>query len=135
MVKIGLTGSRRWESKLKIKNLIFKLKTKYNNNFTVVSGGTGEGVDALVKKFSLEFNLDYAEARPNHFDWSPYCIEPPYMYNKEFKPNFYYSRNTKLIKEVDILILCVTKSETSPVMKDLINQCEKKGKKLLLIEE
>lgn len=135
MVKIGITGSRRWENKLKIKNLIFKLKNKYQNDITIVSGGTAEGVDAFVKKFSLEFSVDYAEVRPNHMDWTLYCVEPPYMYSKMFKPNLYYSRNAKLIKEVDILILCITKSETSPVMKDLITQCEKKCKKVILIEE
>ena len=135
MLKIGITGSRRWENKLKIKNTIFKLKNKYKDACTIVSGGTAEGVDALVKKFCLEFNLDYAEVRPNHFNWSPYCIEPPYMYEKSFRPNFYYSRNTKLVKEIEILILCVTKDETSPVMKDLVQQCEKKCKKLLIMTE
>jgi len=134
MLKIGITGSRRWDDKLKIKNTIFKLKNKYND-FTIVSGGTGEGVDALVKKYCLEFNLDYAEVRPNHFDWSPYCIEPPYMYAKSFRPNFYYARNTKLVKEIEVLVLCVTKDETSPVMKDLVQQCEKKCKKLLIMTE
>lgn len=135
MLKIGITGSRRWENKLKIKNTIFKLKNKYKDDLTIVSGGTGEGVDSYVKKFCLEFNLDYAEVRPNHFDWSPYCVEPPYMYNKVFRPNLYYSRNTKLINEIDVLILCITKDETSPVMKDLVHQCRKKCKKLLIVME
>lgn len=135
MLKIGITGSRRWDDKIKIKNTIFKLKNKYNDKCTIVSGGTGEGVDAFVKKFCLEFNLDYAEVRPNHFDWSPYCVEPPYMYSKDFRPNFYYSRNTKLVKEIEVLILCVTKDETSLVMKDLVQQCEKKCKKLLIMTQ
>ena len=135
MLKIGITGSRRWENKLKIKNTIFKLKQKYGENCTIVSGGTGEGVDQFVKKYCLEFNLDYAEVRPNHFEWSVYCIEPPYMYGKAFRPNFYYARNTKLIKEIEILILCVTKDDTSEVMKNLIKQCEKKCKKLLIMIE
>jgi len=135
MLKIGITGSRRWENKLKIKNLIFKLKNKYKEDLTIVSGGTAEGVDSFVKKFCVEFNLDYAEVRPNHFDWTPYCTEPPYMYAKPFRANFYYARNTKLVKEVDILMLCVTKTETSVIMKDLVKQCEKKCKKLMIIVE
>ena len=135
MLKIGITGSRRWEDKLKIKNIIFKLKNKYKDSLTIVSGGTGEGVDLLVKKYCLEFNLDYAEARPNHFAWSPYCIEPPYMYEKAFRPNLYYSRNTKLTNEIEIMILCVTTEETSPVMKDLVTQCKKRSKKLLIMTE
>lgn len=130
MLKIGITGSRKWDDKLKIKNVIFKLKDK---KCTIVSGGTAEGVDAFVKKFCLEFNLDYAEVRPNHFSWSPYCIEPPYMYGKAFRPNFYYARNTKLVTEIDTLLLFVTNDETSPVMKNLVEQCEKKCKKLVVI--
>jgi hypothetical protein len=130
MLKIGITGSRKWDDKLKIKNVIFKLKDK---KCTIVSGGTAEGVDAFVKKFCIEFNLDYAEVRPNHFSWSPYCIEPPYMYDKAFRPNLYYARNTKLVAEIDTLLLFVTNDETSPVMKNLVEQCEKKCKKLIVI--
>ena len=130
-----MTGSRRWENKLKIKNTIFKLKNKYKDDFTIVSGGTGEGVDLYIKKFCLEFNIDYAEVRPNHFDWSPYCIEPAYMYSKNFKANNYYIRNTKLVNEADAVILFVTNNEVSPVMKNIVQQCDKKCKKLIIITE
>ena len=135
MPKIAITGSRKWEDRVKLKNAIFKLKNKYKSDLTVISGGTGEGVDSLVKKYCLEFDLDYAEARPNHLDWSPYCIEPAYMYNKNFRTNNYYIRNTKMIKEADAVILFVTKDEVSPVMKNIVEQCNKKSKKLLLISE
>ena len=135
MSKIAITGSRKWENRLKLKDTIFKLKTKYKTDLTIISGGTGEGVDSLVKKYSLEFDLDYAEARPNHFDWSPYCIEPAYMYSREFKSNNYYIRNTKLIKEADAVLLFVTKDEISPVMKNIVQQCDKKCKKLIIITE
>ena len=135
MPRIAITGSRKWEDRLKLKDTIFKLKNKYKSDLTIISGGTAEGVDSLVKKFSLEFDLDYAEARPNHFDWSPYCIEPAYMYNKNFKANNYYIRNTKLVNEADAVILFVTNNEVSPVMKNIVQQCDKKCKKLIIITE
>jgi len=135
MPKIAITGSRKWEDKRKLKDAIFALKNKYKSDLTLISGGTGEGVDSLVKKFSFEFDLDYAEARPNHLSWSPYCIEPAYMYSKNFKSNNYYIRNTKLVNEADAVILFITKTEASPVMKNIVQQCDKKNKRLIIITE
>lgn len=135
MPKVGITGSRAWENKLKIKNIIFLLKNKHTSSLDIISGGLDEGVDLYVKKFCMEFEIDYQEAKPNHFGWNHFCIEPAYMYNKPFKANNFYIRNTKLIKESDVILLFLSKDDTSPVMKDIIKQCVKKNKKLLIIEE
>lgn len=83
----------------------------------------------------MEFEIDYGEIKPNHFSWNHHCLEPAYMYDKPYKPNNYYIRNTKLIKEIDVMILFVTKEEVSPVLHDIMKQCDKKNKKLLIITE
>lgn len=89
----------------------------------------------MIKKYCVEFGVNYVEARPNHMEWSTYCIEPPYMYSKYYKPNNYYIRNTKLINYSDVIILYVTKDDTSDVMKDIIKRCNKKGKKIKILVE
>jgi len=138
MPKIAITGSTDWEDKIKIKNIIFKLKNKYNSDLTIISGGITNitnGVDYLVKKYCLEFNLNYAEIKPYHMQWNQYCIEPAYKYNKIFKPNDFYVRNMKLIKECDVIILLISETDVSKVMKHIIELCYKKNKKLIIINE
>ena len=72
MQKIILTGSTRWDDKLKIKNCIFSLKTKFNEELHIISGGMHVGADAMIKKNCLEFNIKFSEIPPYNFPYTPY---------------------------------------------------------------
>ena len=60
-MKIGIVGSREYENKLKIKEFIYQLKEKFGEELVIVSGGQKEGADGYAKKFSLGFDVKYAE--------------------------------------------------------------------------
>ena len=42
-MKVGIVGARVWTDKIKIKEFIFKLKTRYGDEVTIVSGGCKDG--------------------------------------------------------------------------------------------
>lgn len=134
-MKIGITGSQRWENRIVIKDLIYKLKYKYKNNLEILSGGTIEGVDKYVKKYALEFDIEFIEVKPYNYSYNHYCLRPSYYYDKPYKPNYFYIRNSDFVRESDIIILFVKNNETGNVLKDIINQCEKKSKKIIIINE
>ena len=56
-MRVGIVGSRRYENKRKIKEMVFKLKRKFGNELTIVSGGGQDGADKYAKKFALELDL------------------------------------------------------------------------------
>jgi len=56
-MKVGIVGSRRYQNKLKVKNFIYELKKRFNDNLIIVSGGQKEGADGFAKKYSLELNV------------------------------------------------------------------------------
>ena len=44
-MKIGIIGSRKYEKKRTIKDFIFRIKEKYGEGVTIVSGGCKDGAD------------------------------------------------------------------------------------------
>ena len=45
----------------KIKNLLTDLRRKFGNELIVISGGAKDGADKHVKKYALEFEIEYKE--------------------------------------------------------------------------
>ena len=66
-MKVAIVGSRRYENKRKIKEFIFKLKNKYGDKTTIISGGSKDGADRYAKKYALELGLQYEEYLPCRF--------------------------------------------------------------------
>ena len=72
-IKIGIVGSRKYTDKKKIKDLLFEIKEKYDNEVEIVSGGQKDGADGYAKKFALEFGMKYVEFPPAHYSWNMHC--------------------------------------------------------------
>ena len=65
-LKVGIVGSRKYEHRQKIKDFIFKLKNEKCIDTVVVGNGGKIGAGKYVKKYTLEFGLQYQEFPPFH---------------------------------------------------------------------
>jgi predicted Rossmann fold nucleotide-binding protein DprA/Smf involved in DNA uptake len=65
-MKIAIIGSRTYENTRKVKNLLTELKMKFGDDLVIISGGAKQGADKYVKKYALEFGLNYKEFNPAH---------------------------------------------------------------------
>ena len=130
--RIVITGSLRWEDRIKIKDLIFNLKTKLKDDLQIISGGLKVGVDSYVKKFCMEFAVNFAEFPPYDSIWTQYCEEPAWKFNKLHKKRFIFMRNDNMIKNADALIIFKLSEDNSVVLDDLIKKANKKNKKIVI---
>ena len=53
-MKIGIIGSSIYENKRKIKETIFNLSRKFNEDLIIFSGGDSNGAEKYVKKYALD---------------------------------------------------------------------------------
>ena len=53
-MRIGIIGSRLYESRKKIKDTVFGLKNKFGDDLLIVSGGCQHGAERHPKKPSLK---------------------------------------------------------------------------------
>ena len=103
-IKIGIVGSRGYTDKKKVKDLIFKIKTKYGDEVEIVSGGQRDGADGYAKKFALEFDMNYVEFPPSHYSHNMHCKLSVNNYSKPYYISNYFKRNKQIAEYCNIII-------------------------------
>ena len=102
-MKVGIVGSRAYQSKSKIREFIFKCKKEFGDELVIVSGGQPEGADGFAKKCALELNVEYAEFPPRHYSWNSYCVKDATHYGKPYRVWNFFDRNTEIAEYSDVV--------------------------------
>ena len=132
-MKIAIVGSRKYEKKRSIKDFIFRIKEKYGDTITIVSGGCKDGADRYAKKYAIEFGLQYEEYPPAHFPHNLYCVLPENRYGKEYSIKHFFVRNKIIANVSDMVIAFIPEGKKSKGSLDTIKQAKKQGKKVKII--
>ena len=132
-MKIAIVGSRRYENKRKIKELIHSLHQKFKDDLTIVSGGCKIGADKYAKKFALEANVKYLEFLPAHENKSMFCVLPKSYYGKPYSVKNYFARNKQIAKASDIVIGMIPEGITSNGTQSTLDYGKKFGKKTIIM--
>jgi len=134
MVKIGIIGPETCQKTKKVKELLFGLKKRYPE-VAIYSGGNKEGIEKDVKKYALQFEMDYSEFNPCYTGWNNYSFLP----EGYFKKGFHFSQNTsryyRLIEIADIIFVGYEPEypKWNQIYKPLKNYAEKRKKQLIFI--
>jgi hypothetical protein len=102
---IGITGSKYYENKAFIKDVIFKLKENLNDDFVIVSKGNENGADKCIKKTALQLNCSYEEYTPLYLQRNLYSLLPCAMHGKEFTIKECYQRNKMIASRISAAII------------------------------
>ena len=132
-MKIGIVGSRKYENKRNIKDFIFRIKEKYGEEDTIVSGGCKQGADKYAKKYALYFGLQYEEYPPAHQPHNLYCSLPANRYGKEYSIKHFFVRNKIIASVSDMVVAFIPEGIKSNGSLDTIKQAKKQGKKVKII--
>ena len=131
-IRVGIVGSRKYTNKKKVKDLIFELKQKPDTDVEIVSGGQRDGADGFAKKFALEFDMNYVEFPPSHYNWNMHCKLPATEYNTQYYVTNYFKRNKQLAEYSDIIVAFIPDGVESRGTMNTIEHA-KKQKKLIQI--
>jgi len=132
-MKIGIVGSREYSNRRKIKEFIFALKQKFDENIEIVSGGQKDGADGYAKKFALEFDMKYVEFPPTHYPYNVHCVRPQHEYGKEYAIWHYHRRNKQIAEYSDKIVAFIPKDKVSKGTMSTIKEAQKIGKKVVII--
>ena len=132
-LKVGIVGSRSYEKKSAIKQFIFKLKEKYGNDVTIVSGGCKQGADKYAKKYALELGLQYEEYPPFHEVHNLYCTLPESRYGKTYHVKNYFARNKIIAGTSDIVVGFIPEGIKSNGTTSTLKYAKKMNKKVIII--
>ena len=130
-MRVGIIGSRTYENKRKIKEMVYELKQRFGNKLTIVSGGCKDGADKYAKKYALEMHCNYIEFNPAHTVRNLYSALHNAYYGKEYNVKHFIQRNKMLANYVDYVI--AFDKNTSNGTAYTINEARKKGKKVVIL--
>lgn len=85
-MRVALIGNEKYENRMEIKDLIFRLKQKYGDNLILVTRGMTNGVERWVRKFSLEMGCKYIEYNIASSQMNLYSGMEEDYYDKPYHP-------------------------------------------------
>ena len=128
-MKIGITGSNKYENKRKIKEFLFKFKDQPAAE--VVCRGNKDGADKYIKKYALEFGLNYIEVPTAHTSRSLYSQLPEAYFNKPFSIRNYFIQQNIYIKQCDTFVIFFIIGDK--IINNLLNAINKLTKNIIII--
>ncbi len=132
-MKVAIIGSRKYTNKKRIQEFVFKLKEKYKEKLEIVSGGQRDGADGYAKKYALEFDLNYSEFPPVHYQYNQHCVLESFNYGKPYAVWHYHSRNKDLVEYSDVVVAFIPKNIISKGTESALKEAKKKEKKYVII--
>lgn len=133
-IRIAIVGSRTYENKRKIRDMIFKLKQTFGDKVVIVSGGAQNGADKYAKKFALELGLEYVEFNPAHTVKNLYSAMPDTYYGKPYHVSQLFHRNTLIAQYCDKAVIFRSEGKSSGT-DHVISECNKLKKPVIIISE
>lgn len=118
VIVIGIIGSRSYQSERHIRKFVHKMKYNVKDNIIICSGGQSKGADGMVKRAALEFEMQYVEFPPAHYNWNQHCILPAHMYGKDYAVWNFNNRNTQIAEFSDKIVAFIPEG---------VKLCESKG--------
>lgn len=116
-----------------LRELIWKLKEKFNNDLEIISRGSKFGVDKIVKEICNLNGILYSEFIPRFNTWNPNCVEEKYFFNKKYNPKYFYINNKNFLDYCDYIFLYINKIEDSEILKQTNKLNPEKNKKIATI--
>lgn len=132
-MKVAIIGSRIYENRSKIKETIFKLKSRYGEKLSIISGGAPNGADRYAKKYALEFGVRYVEYNPAHTPANMYSALSENYYGKAYHPAHFFHRNKLIVDAADTIIAFMPPGKQTPGTMDALRYAEKKEKRYVVI--
>lgn len=134
-IKIAIIGSRTYENKSKIREMIWKLKQTFGDQLEIVSGGSKDGADKYAKKFSIEMGVKYREFNPAHTVKNLYSAMPDSYYSKPYHVSQLFHRNTLIAKYCHKMIAFIDSNSESKGSHHAVSMAVKFNKPVVIVNE
>ena len=128
-----MVGSRNYTDKRKIKDVLFQIKEQHEN-VEIVSGGQKLGADGIVKKYALEFDMNYVEFPPSHYQHNMHCKLPAKSFNKPYYISNYFKRNKQIAERCDRMVAFVTGGKITNGTEHVLGCAKRLEKKYVIMD-
>jgi len=132
-MKIAVIGNTGWQNKRKVRDVLFELKQRFGPELVIIGAGGNEGANYMVRKFALEFEMNYQEYNPSFSGYNMYSALPESYYGKKYHFSQLHHRMKMLAESCDYLMILTNETKLDPVLKTAYNTANKFEKKVVIL--
>jgi UDP-N-acetylglucosamine:LPS N-acetylglucosamine transferase len=131
--KVAVIGNPRWQNKRKIQETLQMLKRKFPDGVTILGAGGSEGANYYVRKFVLEFGMDYTEYNPSFSGYNLYSAMPESYYGKKYHFSQLHHRMKLIAQNCDYMMILTNEVALDPVLNTAWTTTKKMNKPVVII--
>ena len=112
-VKVAIIGNKDWQNRRKVQETLQRLKIE-KPNVTIIGAGGSEGANHMVRKYTLEFGMDYKEYNPSYSGYNLYSAMPKTYYGKSYHFSQLHHRMKLIAEDCDYMIIMTNEDKLDP---------------------
>ena len=116
MTKVAVIGNKNWQNRRKVQEILQGLKSKFDEVIIVGAGGN-EGANSMIRKYALEFGMNYIEYNPSYSGYNLYSAMPKTYYGKSYHFSQLHHRMKLIAQNCDYMIIMTNESTMDPFLK------------------
>jgi hypothetical protein len=133
MTRVAVIGNTNWQNKRKVQETLRNLKQKFGNELIVLGAGGTEGANSMVRKFTLEFGMQYEEYNPSFSGRNMYSAMPDSYYGKPYHFSQLHHRMKLIAQRCDHMLILTNEDVLDPVLKTAYNNINKLKKPVVIL--
>jgi hypothetical protein len=136
MTKVAVIGNTGWQNRRKIQETLQKLKSKFNDDLDellIVGAGGTEGANSMIRKYALEFGLQYKEYNPSFSGYNMYSAMPESYYGKSYHFSQLHHRMKLIAEQCDYMMILTNEEALDPVLKTAYTNVNKLKKPVVIL--
>ena len=133
MKQVAILGNTNWQNRRKVQKTLTELKQRFSNEVIVLGAGGKEGANSMIRKYTLEFGLNYKEYNPSFSGYNLYSAMPKTYYGKQYHFSQLHHRMKLLAQNCDYMIIMTNEEKLDPVLKTAYNNINKLNKPIVIL--
>ena len=131
-MKVAIIGSKDWQSRRKIQEVLTRLK-QMDEPITILGQGGNEGAPSMVKKYALEFGMNYSEFNPSYSGRNLYSAMLDAYYGKKYHFSQLLHRMTLIANACDKMII-LSSGKLDPQLDTAYKRATKLQKSVVILK-
>jgi hypothetical protein len=133
MNRVAVVGNTNWQNKRKVQETLQMLKLKFAEELIVVGAGGNEGANSMVRKYALEFGIDYEEYNPSFSGYNIYSAMPESYYGKPYHFSQLHHRMKLIAERCDYMMIMTNEMQLDPVLQTAWTKSKKLNKPVVIL--
>jgi hypothetical protein len=133
MTRVAVVGNTNWQNKRKVQDTLQMLKKKFGEALVVVGAGGNEGANSMVRKYTLEFSMQYEEYNPSFSGYNMYSAMPESYYGKPYHFSQLHHRMKLIAERCDYMMILTNETQLDPVLQTAWSKTKKLNKPVVIL--